>query len=83
MAEEKDKKEKSKKEGDKKPGIIDRARRSLRDMRGEIKKVVWPTKKQVVNNTGIVLIVCAVAGVAIGCFDFILKFAVDLLLRSI
>lgn len=83
MAEEKDKKEKAKKDSAKKPGLVERTKRSMRDMRGEVKKVIWPTKKQVVNNTGIVLVVCAIAGVAIGCFDFILKFAVDLLLRSI
>ena len=25
--------------------------RSFKDMKGEIKKVVWPGKKQVINNT--------------------------------
>ena len=82
MAEEKEKKDKEKKNKDKKPGFIDRTKRSLRDMRGEIKKVVWPTKKQILNHTGIVLVVVAIAGVAVGCFDFVLKFAVDFLLRS-
>lgn len=83
MAEEKEKKDKEKKDKDKKPGLVDRAKRSLRDMKGEIKKVVWPTKKQVLNNTGIVLVVVAIAGVAVGCFDFVLKLAVDFLLRSV
>lgn len=81
MAEEKEKKEK--KDKGNKPGFLKHVSRSLRDMRGEIKKVVWPTKKQVLNNTGIVLVVVAVAGVAVGAFDFLLKFAVDLLLRSV
>ena len=36
----------------KKPNIFQRWARSFKDMRGEMKKVVWPTKKQVINNTG-------------------------------
>ena len=35
----------------KKPNIFQRWARSFKDMRGEMKKVVWPTKKQVINNT--------------------------------
>ena len=40
----------------KKPNIFQRWARSFKDMRGELKKVVWPEKKQVLNNTGIVII---------------------------
>lgn len=76
---EKDKKDKDKK--DKKPGLIKRVTRSVKDMRGEIKKVVWPTKKQILNNTGVVIVVVLISGAAVGCIDFLLKFAVDLLLR--
>ena len=46
----------------KKPNIFQRWARSFKDMRGEMKKVVWPTKKQVINYTLIVLavvVVCA------------------------
>ncbi|MBO5447925.1 MAG: preprotein translocase subunit SecE [Ruminococcus sp.] len=35
-------------------------RRYFKDLKAEIKKVVWPTRKQVVNNTGIVLSVMVV-----------------------
>ena len=34
----------------KKPNIFQRWARSFKDMRGEMKKVVWPTKKQVIKN---------------------------------
>ena len=44
----------------KKPNIFQRWARSFKDMRGEMKKVVWPTKKQVINNTLIVLAVVIV-----------------------
>ncbi len=41
----------------------------FRDTKSELKKVVWPTKKQAVNNTIVVLVVVAVAAVAILLLD--------------
>ncbi|MDE6593313.1 MAG: preprotein translocase subunit SecE [Oscillospiraceae bacterium] len=38
----------------KKPGKV---AKYFRDLRSEFKKVVWPSKKTVVNNTGVVLVV--------------------------
>lgn len=67
---------------EKKPGFFKRMGRSFRDMRGEVKKVVWPTRKQVLHNAGIVIVVVIISGAVIGSLDFILKFAVDLLLRA-
>ena len=32
---------------EKKPGFFARISRSFRDMKGEMKKVVWPSKKQI------------------------------------
>ena len=32
----------------------------LRDLSSELKKVVWPSRKQVINNTGVVLTVMAI-----------------------
>ena len=49
----------------KKPNIFQRWARSFKDMRGEMKKVVWPTKKQVINNTLIVLAVVLISAVVI------------------
>ena len=46
-----------------------RAARHFRDIRGEMKRVVWPAKKQVLNNTGIVLMFMAIASIFIGLFD--------------
>jgi len=42
-------------------------------MRGEMKRVVWPSRKQVLNNTGIVLAFMALAAVVIGGFDALLS----------
>jgi preprotein translocase subunit SecE len=50
-------------------GIFGNIGKSVRDMRGEMKKVVWPSKKQTLNNTAIVLVFMAVMAVIIGLFD--------------
>ena len=43
----------------------------FRELRSELKKVVWPTPKQVMNNTLIVGGCCAVVGAFIWLFDFV------------
>ena len=57
---------------EKKPGFFARIYRSLRDMRGELKKVVWPSKKQILNNTLVVLAAILISAVFIGGLDAIL-----------
>lgn len=37
-----------------------RIRLYFRDLKAELKKVVWPTRKQVINNTGVVMSVMIV-----------------------
>ena len=44
--------------------------RFFKDTRGELKKVIWPTKKQMVNNTLTVLFFCLVIGVIIWVVDY-------------
>ncbi len=55
-----------------KKGFPERIKRWVRGMRGEMKRVVWPSRKQVINNTGAVLAFMAVAAVVIGVFDMLL-----------
>lgn len=43
--------------------------RWLREMRSELKKVQWPSFKQVLKNTGIVILCVLVIGVFIWVFD--------------
>ena len=47
-------------------------------MRGELKKVVWPDKKQVLNNTGIVILVLIISAAIICGFDFVISWLVSL-----
>ena len=77
MAEnEKKKAEAAKKDtGDKKPakkskpGIFARIKRWCKETKAELKKVQWPTWKQTLNNTLIVIAFCVVVGVCIFAFD--------------
>ena len=41
----------------------------FREMRSELKKVVWPTPKQIVNNTFVSLCVMVVAAIVIWAID--------------
>ena len=63
-----------------KPGIFARAGKWLKELKVELKKVVWPTRSQTINNTLIVIACVIVVGVFIWVFDFIAGGAIDVLL---
>mgnify|MGYP006069304379 CR=1 FL=1 len=46
--------------------IPSRVSKFVRDQKSEIKKIVWPGKKQVVNNTAVVIGFVLVAAVVVG-----------------
>ena len=50
--------------------IIKRIGRFLRDYKSEVKKIVWPSLKDVLKNTLIVLIICLILGAFIWAVDF-------------
>lgn len=76
MAEQKDKKalEKAKgtKPAQKKDGFLKKTSRFFKDLKSEMKKVVWPTKKQVLNNTGVAFVMMASVGIVIWVLDWVL-----------
>ena len=47
---------------DKKPGFFARIGKWFKELKSELKKVQWPTKKQTINNTVIVILCCIVVG---------------------
>ena len=59
----------------------------FKDFKAELKKVIWPTPKQVVNNTiavvVIVLITAAIVFVLDVCFDKINSFGIDKLKEAV
>ena len=56
-------------EAKKKENVFARIARWFREMRSELKKVVWPTRSQVVKNTLIVIACTIVVGIIIWVFD--------------
>lgn len=55
----------------KKPSIFARIKNWFHELKAEIKKIVWPTRQQTVNNTLVVLGCCLVLGVFIWVLDAI------------
>ena len=52
-----------------------------REMKSELKKVVWPTSKQVVNNTVVAVVVIIVSAIVIWGFDEIAQLIVQAVLK--
>jgi len=76
------KKDSKKSDKNSKPSIFARAGKWFRDMKSELKKVQWPTRKQTINNTLIVIACVIVVGIFIALFDFVAGEAVRLLIGA-
>ncbi len=83
MADKKTKDAAAKKKSDKprKPGIFQRAARYFRDTRGEWKRVVWPSRKTVVNNTVVVLVLVLLTAVVVWGLDAVFSAIRSLLIN--
>lgn len=51
----------------------------LREVQDELKKVVWPTRDEVVRLTGVVILVSLFVGLFLGGADFILTKLIELI----
>jgi preprotein translocase subunit SecE len=52
----------------------------LKDVQAELKKVTWPTPKQTMASTAVVIILVFIVSFVLGIMDFILAKAVKLIL---
>ena len=77
-SEKKAKAPKEKKKDAKKPNPV---LRWLKDLKGELKKVTWPSAKEVAKNVGIVIVCVLVVGVCIWVFDALAHAVVGALLN--
>ena len=50
--------------------------KSIRGIKSEFKKIVWPSWKQLVNNTLIVIAFVVIFGVLIALLDWLFKFSI-------
>jgi preprotein translocase subunit SecE len=60
--------------------MISRSRTYVTESWAELRKVAWPTRRQVVNLTVIVIVVSAAVGAYIAILDFLLLLGMDRLL---
>ena len=54
--------------------------RYFRELRSELKKVVWPTPQQVLKNAAIVVGCVIAVGIFIWLFDFVAQVGIDALI---
>jgi len=57
-----------------------RIKKYFRDIRSEFKKISWPSKKQVWNNTLVVIVTVLIFGIVVWTLDFLLISGRDLLM---
>lgn len=55
----------------------------FKDARSEFKKVVWPTRKSVFNNTVVVIVAMVVSGLVIWGMDNVFMLLIKLLLGNL
>jgi preprotein translocase subunit SecE len=53
----------------------------FREMKSELKKIVWPTKETVLKNTGTVLLCSLIIGACIWIFDYAAVSVVQMILN--
>ena len=70
-------------EANKKPNFFVRTGKKFakwfREMKSELKKVVWPSGKQLVNNTLVVLAAVLIVGIIVCLFDYVAGWGIGLL----
>ena len=68
---------------DKKLGFFARIKKWFRDMKSELKKVVWPTPKQFGKNTAVALVMMAASAIVLWGFDTLASAAVKALITLV
>ena len=59
-----------------------KTKKYFRELRSELKKVVWPTGAQVLKNAAIVIGCVIAVGVFIWLFDFVAQIGIDALISA-
>lgn len=53
----------------------------LRETRDELKKVVWPSKQEVIRLTFVVIIVSMIVGIFLGGLDFVFVKIIEMVVK--
>ena len=70
-----------KKPVEKGPGFVQKTKQFFREVKVELKKVTWPTRKETVASTSVVLIVVFLVSIFLGVVDIALSRALKILLN--
>ena len=70
----------SKKSDEKRLSWWTQVRQYLREVVYELRKVVWPSRKETIGTTAVVLVIVIISGVFLGVVDFILSHFIRLLI---
>lgn len=52
----------------------------LREVRDELRKVVWPSREEIIRLTGVVVLISLFVGLFLGAVDFVLTKVVEFLI---
>jgi preprotein translocase subunit SecE len=63
------------------PGYYEKISQFFREVKAELKKVVWPPKNQAVASTIVVTILVIIVSSLLGFFDLILKNLIQMVLK--
>ena len=61
--------------------MVAKAIQFLLEVRGEVKKVTWPSKKEAIGGTAVVVVVVLIMAVFLGLVDVLLSKIVEALLN--
>ncbi|MFH1136271.1 MAG: preprotein translocase subunit SecE [Pseudomonadota bacterium] len=81
LLEKKNSKTPAKKPVEKGPSFFQRAKQFFREVKVELKKVTWPSRKETIASTSVVLIVVFLISIFLGVVDIALSRALKILLH--
>ena len=58
--------------------LTERVSEFFRSTKGEFKKIVWPSKKTIFRNTGVVILLCIMIGVIVLALDLLFSWVFSL-----
>ena len=53
----------------------------FKGVKAEMKKVIWPTKKELINYTGVVILISAIVGLVVWVLDLGIHRALSLIIK--
>ncbi len=65
----------------KKEGFTKRISRYFREVRSEMRKVIWPNRKELINYTGVVLVSAVIVSIIIWVLDTFFSGVIGMIIR--